>query len=443
MPGQETVFICYRRQDSAAAVLLRDQLAGLLNPEAVFFDQDMRPGSDFPDEIKQALARVKLVLVLIGQDWLQAMLNRAAGPARTDWVFEEVKAALDRLQQGDGLVLIPLLVEGAEMPAEGSLPAELDTLWRQNATALKAQAATLPPDHNALLTLVHQAGLVSYRPRNDAATLTALGSKVKALLALRHMADIRAAWTDQPCTPNVATDIRHAVIGLTESIENCEGLFGAKPPWERAAIKSTCQSLLTLLCNMDADFALADHLRGSEGRWIVPAGQAGHAVNLLASTLNAQGSGSAPSVQLAPADGPHPVYANVIDIGVAGIGSDQTAHLHAALWAQLRKLPKGRDVLAEDYPVDRAFALAPDSVGLEKLKGAVQAARDLKCPVIAAQELASTAPGTGQVLQDAASLGVDYLAYGRAGIRLTRCPPSSFNPVRLACQQTINNILSP
>ena len=111
MPGQETVFICYRRQDSAAAVMLRDQLAGLLNPEAVFFDQDMRPGSDFPDEIKQALARVKLVLVLIGQDWLQAMLNRAAGPARTDWVFEEVKAALDRLQQGDGLVLIPLLVE--------------------------------------------------------------------------------------------------------------------------------------------------------------------------------------------------------------------------------------------------------------------------------------------------------------------------------------------
>ena len=444
MPGQETVFISYRRQDLAAqAMQLRDQLAGLINPEAVFFDQDMRPGSDFPDEIKQALARVKLVLVLIGPGWLQAMVDRADGTPRTDWVLEEVKAALERLEQRDGLVLMPLLVQGATMPVEGSLPDGLDTLWRQNAAALKAQAATLPPDHDALLKLLHLAGLVDYAPRDDAATLAALGSKLGALLALPHMAGIRAAWADPPCTPSLGTNLPKEIVDLNQAIRACAGPIRAMDGRDKAAIHASCQSLLTLLYNMPADFALVQHWRRSGGRWVVPAGQAGPAINLVASMLNAEPGAVHPPVQLMPTDGRHPVYANVVDTGVPGIGSDQTAHLHAALWAQLRKLPGSYDLLGVDYPVDAAKALAPDSADFELLKGAVEIARLLGCPVIAAHEQVSAAAGHGPLRQDAAALGLDYLAYGPESLWLTRCSPSLLNPARMACQQTINNILAP
>lgn len=444
MPGRETVFISYRRSESAAqAGQLRDQLAGLLHPEAVFFDQDMRPGSDFPDEIKQALARVKLVLVLIGPGWLQAMHDRADGPARTDWVLEEVKAALDRLQRRDGVVLMPLLVQGAEMPAEGSLPAALGTLWRQNAEPLKAQAAALPADHDALLKLLHLAGLVAYTPGDATATLAALGSKVKALLALPHMTAIAAQWANPPCAPSLGTPIPLAIVELAKAIQRCAAPLRALDMRSRATIQASCQSLLTLMCNLTADLPLADLLHQSDRDWIAPAGHAGSAVNLLAYTLNARAPGLDLPVQLAPADGRHPVYANVLDTGVAGIGSDQTAHLHAALWAQLRKLPGGYDLLANDYPAHIGTALAPDSADFDRLQGAVEVARLLGCPVIVAHEQKSAASGHGQLRQDATALGLDYLAYGNEGLWLTRYAPSLLNPARLACQQAINNILAP
>lgn len=454
MPGNETVFISYRRDDSGVqAQQLRNQLAGLLHQEAVFFDLTMRTGIDFPDAIQQALARVKLVLVVIGPGWLEAMKDRATGTAKTDWVFEEVKGALGRLSLKDGLMVLPLLLPGAQMPAEGTLPAALDTLWRQNAAHLKAQAQALLPGTDALLMLLHNAGLVSYEPRDDAATLAALGKKVKALLDLPHMKAIASEWDDPPTTPSLGTNIPAAIAKLTLAIPACAEQLRKLDTKDKAAIQTTCQSLLTLLCNMAADFALVQHWRLSDGGWIVPADKAGYAVNLVASALNAEAIALHPPVQLTPIDARdpananvtrearHPAYANVIDTGVPGIGADQTAHLHAALWAQLRKLPAGLDLLGDAYPIDAAAALVHGSPNFDRLKGAVEIAKLLNCPVIVAHELKSATPSHGQVRQDAATLGLNYLAYGAEGLWLTRCSPSLLNPARMACQQTINRIL--
>ena len=444
MPGKETVFISYRRNDSAKrAQQLRDQLAGVLGEEPVFFDKDMRPGTDFPSEISQALAGAQLILVLIGPGWLEAMKDKAAGSARTDWVLEEVQAALERLGRGERLWVIPLLLPGASMPEEGTLPAALGTLWRLNADHLKAQAATVPPDTDALLALLHHAGLVQYQRRDDAALLADFGRKVERLCLLPHMAAISSEWKTLPDKPSLGTDIPQSIVELANAIRACREPLGRLEPRPKAEVLATCQSLLTLLCNMAADFALAKHWQISDGLWVVPSGQAGHAVNLVASTLNAEATALHPQVVLEPDATLNPVYANVIDTGVPGIGSDRQAHLHAALWLQLRKLPEKMDLLAVDYPRDPQQPLVHGSPDFDKLKGAVEIARLLNFPVIAAHEVKSASPSHLPVRADAAQLGLAFLAYGPQGLPLTRFAPVRLTPARLACQQTINNILAP
>ena len=231
MPGQETVFISYRRADSAVqAQQLRDSLAALLRKETVYFDKDMRPGTDFPNEISAAIARAKAVLIIIGPGWLDDMKARESHPNKTDWVLEEVQAALARLQRGDKLLIVPMLLGGAPMPAqdEPKLPAALKELWRVNATNLEAQSRELAAssDDYALLALLLAAGVRRFMGTEDAKALQHLAKKVESLLSQPHMAAILAEWPILPFEPSLATDIPALMVELANAIKACAGTPG-------------------------------------------------------------------------------------------------------------------------------------------------------------------------------------------------------------------------
>ncbi|MFN2505952.1 MAG: TIR domain-containing protein [Acidimicrobiales bacterium] len=129
------VFISYRREDSSyIAGRLHDRLADALGAEHIFRDVDaMKPGADFTERIGEAVGSCEVLLAVIGQDWLSV---RGPGGGRRideprDWVRLEIAAALAR-----DILVVPVLVENAQMPTEDELPEDLRALARRNAMDL-------------------------------------------------------------------------------------------------------------------------------------------------------------------------------------------------------------------------------------------------------------------------------------------------------------------
>lgn len=128
------IFISYRRDDSAGyARALYDALAHRFGPERVFMDvDDLRGGQAFADVIRHAVGDAKVLLVLIGRRWQGAAADgrtRLDDPA--DFVHQEVLAGL----QG-GLRVVPVLLDGAPMPAAAQLPPALQPLAGRHAVTL-------------------------------------------------------------------------------------------------------------------------------------------------------------------------------------------------------------------------------------------------------------------------------------------------------------------
>jgi hypothetical protein len=149
------VFISYRRQDSAPyAGRIYDRLCGRFGNDAVFMDvDDIAPGTDFRQAISRTLDRARVLLAVIGPRWLNA--TDAAGARRlddpADYVSQEIVRALE-----SGMRVIPLLVGGANMPAETELPAELGPLSKLN--ALEMGDARFEQDMAALIALIEACG---------------------------------------------------------------------------------------------------------------------------------------------------------------------------------------------------------------------------------------------------------------------------------------------
>ncbi len=128
------IFISYRRDDAAGyARAVYDELARQFGAERVFMDvDDIGAGHPFDEAIERAVGDAKVLLVMIGKRWLG---ERTGQPPRIayegDFVRREVAAGLAR-----GLRVMPLLLDGATMPAEAQLPDPLRALARRNALSL-------------------------------------------------------------------------------------------------------------------------------------------------------------------------------------------------------------------------------------------------------------------------------------------------------------------
>jgi TIR domain len=128
------IAISYRREDSLPiAGRLYDRLEQRFGQKNVFMDFDsIRPGFDFRDQIKETIERSKVVIAVIGRDWLG---QKTDGTRRiddpTDFVRLEVAHALHR-----GIPVIPVLVDNTTMPKAESLPADIQDLAFRHALPL-------------------------------------------------------------------------------------------------------------------------------------------------------------------------------------------------------------------------------------------------------------------------------------------------------------------
>ena len=133
---QQGIFVSYRRQDSqSAAGRLSDHLKDHLQAVPIFRDvETIEPGVDFVDAIERALRSCAVLIAVIGPRWVAAA--DADGARRlddpNDYTRLEIATALNR----SDVRVIPVLVEGAQMPTTAQLPADLEALARRNAIEL-------------------------------------------------------------------------------------------------------------------------------------------------------------------------------------------------------------------------------------------------------------------------------------------------------------------
>lgn len=134
-----SIFMSYRRSDTGGyAGRLFDRLRCWYATEELFFDvSSVDLGDDFPEKIEQAIRVSKVILVIIGPDWIKSINERVSQP-HIDFVRREVSIALERAEAGDARIF-PILVGGAGMPGpeslHTSLKEELGKLSNYNAFA--------------------------------------------------------------------------------------------------------------------------------------------------------------------------------------------------------------------------------------------------------------------------------------------------------------------
>jgi non-specific serine/threonine protein kinase len=129
------IFISYRRDDAPGhAGRLFDALTDALGAAAVFMDVEAIPvGADFVAHIDDAVAGCRVFLAVIGPRWLTAELSdgRRRLDLADDYVRREIAAALVSDRR-----VIPVLVQGARMPAPAALPPAVSALGTRNAIEL-------------------------------------------------------------------------------------------------------------------------------------------------------------------------------------------------------------------------------------------------------------------------------------------------------------------
>lgn len=202
-----SIFINYRRADSAgAAAKLKAELVQLLPGSSIYLDaSDNQGGENYRQRINGAIDGCHVFICLIGRNWLD---NGPNGRPRLfepgDVVFEEIDLALDK-----GKDVLPLLVNGAEMPLQIKLPEAIKRLSLQH--AMKLSEARVGSDAQRIAkrirTLVAgKSRLVQVRDRIARVLVTpalvsgvfaagALGAVNFPQLGLIKALDLRGEWS--------------------------------------------------------------------------------------------------------------------------------------------------------------------------------------------------------------------------------------------------------
>jgi formylglycine-generating enzyme required for sulfatase activity len=137
------IFISYRRADSAGyAGRIYDRLVANFGDDAIFMDVDtIEGGTDFITVLEDAVQSCDVLIALIGRQWLS--IKDKDGKRRLDnpedFVRIEIATALKR-----NIRVIPVLVDGVDMPQSNELPENLKALSRRN--ALQVNHHSFNPD---------------------------------------------------------------------------------------------------------------------------------------------------------------------------------------------------------------------------------------------------------------------------------------------------------
>lgn len=222
--GRRTqVFISYRREDGAdIAGRMRDWLVANrgLRKEDVFMDvATLLPGAPFMQVIDQTISQCNAMLVVISPSWL-TQVNTAPDAH----VRQEVEIALSRK-----LLVIPLLVGGAQLPEPEQLPESLRSLVQLNVRAIR------PEDFDYDMSWVARAlglgGVPTPLVLASAAVLTVLGLAVltqtptgNPLFALFHPP---ASFSPAASTATVPQGLTKTVVGTATAVRTATAVATA------------------------------------------------------------------------------------------------------------------------------------------------------------------------------------------------------------------------
>jgi hypothetical protein len=140
VPQNILVFINYRTCDEPfAAALLYKHLVERLGKHRVFRDSStIRPGANFPTEIRRALQQCRVMIVVIGKRWLHSGPDgRRLIDDPDDWVRIEIADGLSR----EDVTVVPILVGDVSLPDESMLPPDIAGLASQQHVDMRARSA--------------------------------------------------------------------------------------------------------------------------------------------------------------------------------------------------------------------------------------------------------------------------------------------------------------
>lgn len=125
---RNAIFISYRRADLSQdqVNVIHEGLEKEFGDGSVFLDtSDIHSGAKWKQVLNQAGTGAKICLVMIGKSWLEKDMDgqfRIQHP--DDWVRKEIEYAIERK-----LDIIPILVNGADLPSPKDVPASLHPMF--------------------------------------------------------------------------------------------------------------------------------------------------------------------------------------------------------------------------------------------------------------------------------------------------------------------------
>jgi len=161
------IFINYRSVDARSyAILLYLSLSACFGADAVFLDTESIPvGTDFPEQLLHHIRHARVVLAVIGPNWLSPARSRRRRIRREDdWTFRELAEAFTW-----DIRVVPVLADNARLPTPRELPAHLAQLGRRQYRALRIRDFRTDLDRitNDLIGLDPQLARMSSQRRTD------------------------------------------------------------------------------------------------------------------------------------------------------------------------------------------------------------------------------------------------------------------------------------
>jgi hypothetical protein len=208
----------------------------------VFFDNDdIAHGQDFVKVLESKVAECDVLLAIIGPAWLNASdeQGRRRLDDPEDFVAIEIGSALAR----DKTAVIPVLVDGAKMPAASELPTALKPLARRNAIELRNTQFTADVER-LVQSLTPMMGGAKGSPWGKiAAAVTGLtllgaggwaawpmmqGMLQPAAISVQAPVSIQAQATPASATPAVAPDVKASIARLSDALRAANGRVAVK-----------------------------------------------------------------------------------------------------------------------------------------------------------------------------------------------------------------------
>jgi hypothetical protein len=220
----DSIFICYRREDSADVTgRIYDRLIDHFGPEPVFMDVDSKAvGLDFRSEIDKQIQHSKIVIVVIGDQWLAPVDGKRRIDDENDRVRIEIEAALSR-----EIPIIPVLTRGASHPTKAMLPASLEDLAYRHGTSISHEH--FRGDMDSLISKMDSAIAASKEPavwrRKRLIIVTPVAATMIVLLAITglltrpHLSVGRSAANDYAEAMKLATGLGGTGIDLPKAAE--------------------------------------------------------------------------------------------------------------------------------------------------------------------------------------------------------------------------------